>query len=259
MTGDPTYDLVLGAGLLLALVTAVSSLFVTTPYGRFASSRLGPTVPQRVGWMMMEAPALLVFPWVYLHGPRAYEPVPLFFAALWGLHYANRALFFPLTMRLRKGARMGLLVPGSGWLVVPMHAWLFATWYGRLGTHLTPAWWSDPRFLVGVPTYLVGLGLLLHSEAVLRGLRSAREVDDGDGSYKIPHGGGFAWVSSPHYLGELIAWAGIGIAAWNPGALFILTISMANLVPRAVRTHRWYHEHFPDYPAGRRALVPFVF
>ena len=44
----------------------------------------------------------------------------------------------------------------------------------------------------GIGLYLVGLGLLLHSEAVLRGLRSAREVDDGDGSYKIPHGGGFA-------------------------------------------------------------------
>jgi len=32
----------------------------------------------------------------------------------------------------------------------------------------------------------------------------------------------------------------------------------ANLVPRAIANHRWYRRQFDDYPAERRAVVPFV-
>jgi 3-oxo-5-alpha-steroid 4-dehydrogenase 1 len=45
---------------------------------------------------------------------------------------------------------------------------------------------------------------------------------------------------------------------WSPGGLFILGISLANLVPRAIATHRWYREKFPDYPKDRKILIPFV-
>lgn len=241
------------AGLALAAVTAFASVFVTTPYGRFASDRLGPTLPQRTGWLLLEAPAWLFLPF-YAGGSRAIEPVPLLFACVWAVHYANRALLFPLLMRVRPGARMGLLVPLSGWVVVPLHAWLYAVWLSDLGAHLTPAWLLDPRFLVGAPTYLLGLGLILHSEHVLRSLRRGPD----DTAYRIPHGGGFAWVTNPHYLGELLAWAGLALATWCPGGLFILAITAANLVPRALATHRWYHERFPDYPSQRRILIPGV-
>jgi 3-oxo-5-alpha-steroid 4-dehydrogenase 1 len=256
VTGDATYDLVLAAGLVLAGVTAVATRFVTTPYGRFERQALGPTVPQRVGWLLMELPSPMVFFAVYATGAHAREPVPLLFAAIWAVHYANRALAFPLLMKIRKGARMGLEVPLSGWIVVPMHAWLYARWVSDLGAR-TPAWLADPRFLVGLPTYLLGLGLILHSERVLRSLRSDREVEEG-GSYKVPFGGGFRLVSSPHYLGEILAWTGLMLATGCPGGLFVLAITLANLVPRAAATHRWYRERFPEYPAERRALVPFL-
>ena len=38
----------------------------------------------------------------------------------------------------------------------------------------------------------------------------------------------------------------------------ILLITAGNLIPRAVQTHRWYREKFADYPADRKALVPFL-
>jgi 3-oxo-5-alpha-steroid 4-dehydrogenase 1 len=34
--------------------------------------------------------------------------------------------------------------------------------------------------------------------------------------------------------------------------------TMANLVPRVLAHHRWYRETFKDYPARRRALIPFL-
>jgi hypothetical protein len=33
---------------------------------------------------------------------------------------------------------------------------------------------------------------------------------------------------------------------------------VANLAPRALKTHRWYKDTFPDYPEQRKALIPFV-
>jgi 3-oxo-5-alpha-steroid 4-dehydrogenase 1 len=51
---------------------------------------------------------------------------------------------------------------------------------------------------------------------------------------------------------------GFAIATWSLGATFILLITIANLVPRAFQTHRWYREKFPDYPRERRVLIPFL-
>ncbi|MGL5956334.1 MAG: 3-oxo-5-alpha-steroid 4-dehydrogenase, partial [Brevinema sp.] len=39
-------------------------------------------------------------------------------------------------------------------------------------------------------------------------------------------------------------------------AFFLWTV--ANLLPRALTSHRWYLDHFPDYPKDRKALIPFL-
>jgi 3-oxo-5-alpha-steroid 4-dehydrogenase 1 len=251
---DPLYGQVLAAGLLFAAVTALASTFVLAPYGRFASTTFGPGLPIRWGWILMEAPALPVYAWTFAQaGPRD-SWVPALFLALWTMHYLNRGLIFPLRSRPRPGATMGVVVVLSGMAVVGTHAWLYAAWVGQPGGPLdTPAWLEDPRLWLGLALYLTGFGLLTHSEATLAALRSGD-----DRGYHIPRGGGFHWVSSPHYLGELLAWTGLALATWCPGGLFVLAVSAANLVPRAAAVQRWYHERFPDYPAERRALIPFL-
>ena len=47
--------------------------------------------------------------------------------------------------------------------------------------------------------------------------------------------------------------------AWCLPAVAFVVWTLANLVPRAIRNHRWYHDKFPDYPPERRALVPYLF
>ena len=51
---------------------------------------------------------------------------------------------------------------------------------------------------------------------------------------------------------------GFSIFTWNLAGVYILLITMANLIPRAVATHTWYRETFPDYPAQRKILIPYV-
>lgn len=260
-TGNPTYDTVLACALALAAVVALSAPFVPSPYGRFASDRFGLSFDPRLGWFLMELPASLAFLTFFLRGPRRFEPVPLVLAAVWCVHYANRGFFFPLSIRSPKGARasFSIVVMAVGWVVTSMHGYLNGAYFSTYGDHYATAWLADPRFLAGLAIYAVSLALNIHSDAIIRNLRTREEVERGDKAYRVPSGGLFRWVTSPSYLTELSAWAGFAVMTWSLAGVFILAVSAANLVPRALSTHRWYRERFPDYPAERRALIPYLF
>ena len=260
-TLDPTYDSLLALALTLAACVFVASWFLPSPYGRFASRRWGPSVGPRLGWFLMELPATVSFLYFFARGPRSREVVPLVFLAMWLVHYANRGFYFPLSMRVPRGGRptFSLLVVGFGWLVTTLHGYFHAAFFTRLGSHYTRAWLGDPRFLAGLAVYYAAFAGNLHADAILRGLRTRDEVAAGDKVYCIPRGGLFRWVSCPSYLTELVAWAGFALCTWSLAGVFIFLVSAANLVPRAMATHRWYREKFSDYPTERRALIPLVF
>ncbi|MEO0605433.1 MAG: DUF1295 domain-containing protein [Myxococcota bacterium] len=253
ISGDPTYDWIFTLALACTPFVALATRFVHAPYGRFGTAGLGPALDPRLGWILMELPATLVFAWFAATPTTLDEPVRLLFVAIWTIHYANRGVLFPLRLRVRVGAGFGWLVVVFGWLTTATHGYLNGAWIGGLGVHLTSDWLADPRFTVGIALYLTGFTVNVLADATLRDLRNERR-----GGYRIPHGGLYRWVSCPNYLGELLAWAGFTLATGSPGGVFIFAISAANLVPRAIDTHRWYRERFPDYPPERRALVPFL-
>ena len=256
-TGDSFYDTLLTVGFGFALFVGIAARFFDSPYGRFASSSFGLNLDPRLGWWLMELPATVVFIGVFALGSRRTELVPMILGAIWLLHYANRGWFFPLSMRVVKGKRhsFSMTVVGAGWFVTAMHAYLNASFFTEHGAHLTTAWLGDPRFVVGLLVYYSGLALVLHSEAVLRGLRKGGA--DGP-EYSIPYGGGFERVTNPAYLGELVGWAGFALMTWSLAGVLIFVISAANLVPRAFATHAWYLERFPDYPMDRKVLLPYL-
>ena len=68
----------------------------------------------------------------------------------------------------------------------------------------------------------------------------------------------FEYVSSPQYAAELVAWAGFAILTWGPGGLIVLTISMANLIPRAFASHAWYPPPSP-HPTPALPLMVCIF
>ena len=110
------------------------------------------------------------------------------------------------------------------------------------------------HFVLGTFTFTTGFLLHVHSDHLIRNLRQA-----GEKTYRIPQGGMFRWISSPHYLGEIIQWCGWAILTWSwAGAAFAL-FTFCNLAPRAISNHRWYREQFDAYPARRRILIPGLF
>ena len=259
-TGDPVFDTILALALLMPPVAVLVLRFLDAPYGRFGDSLPFFKLNARAGWFLMELPATLVFWPVFLTGPRAVELVPAIVASIWAVHYLNRGFLFPWLMRVPKASRsFSIVVLLTGMLVTSLHGYLNGWFLSRHGLHLAPDWLGDPRFAIGLALYILGLGLNVHSDTVLRRLRTPDEVARGAKVYRIPRGGGFTFVTNPQYLGELVIWLGFATLTWSLPGLFILMISLANLVPRAIATHRWYHQKFPDYPSNRKILIPFVF
>jgi protein-S-isoprenylcysteine O-methyltransferase Ste14 len=234
----------------LAALTVVSVVFVTAPYGRHERSGFGPKIGGRLGWVLMELPASLVWLAIFLLGAHALEPAPLVLLAIWQSHYAHRAFVYPLT--LERASPMPVLVVALGASFNVLNAYVNARWVSELGSYPS-AWLADPRFLAGAALFATGYAVNKHADSVLRRLRK-RSPD----RYSIPHGGLYRWVSCPNYLGEILLWIGWATATWSLAGLAFALYTIANLAPRALSHHRWYKATFAEYPKDRRALVPFV-
>lgn len=244
-------------GLIVAVYIAgaisfLALLWVTAPYGRHARKGWGPTVPNRIGWIVMESPAVIVFGAVYVVGPLRAEPAPLVLLAAWMLHYVYRAFIYPLRIR-SSTKRMPVAIMGMALTFNVVNAYLNARWISALGPYEDGAG-VDGWLWVGLGVFLVGW--LLNQSADNRLIAMRREAPTG---YHIPHGGAFRFVTCPNYLGEIIEWCGFALASRSPAALAFVMFTIANLAPRARAHHRWYHQEFPDYPPERKALIPFVF
>lgn len=254
------YTTVLQVAFAYLALIVIGGLFMKAPYGRFASDSFGFSLSPRMGWFLMELPATISFIFFYFQGENRFEAVPLFFLAIWCIHYGNRGFIFPLLMRVAKGQKgsFSIMIVLAGWFVTTLHGYLNAVFISHLSDHFTNAWFTDPRFIIGMSIYAFGYLMNLHSDNIIRNLRSKEEVEKGEKVYRIPQGGLFKYVSSPSYFTELLSFLGFAIATWSLGAIFVLGVSAANLIPRAFQIHKWYKEKFADYPKERKVIVPFI-
>lgn len=234
----------------MALAVAVWILLtrVTAPYGRHVRQGWGTPLDARMAWMVMELPSLLIPLYGLLWGRP--EGLAAFFLGLWVFHYAYRSLLFPFLIRARKDVPFSVV--GMA-LVFNLANSGFNTYSLLFVKEYPSSWTSDPRFLLGVCFFLSGFVLHVVSDARLRALRR-----EGEGSYRIPQGWLFRWVSCPNYFGEILEWTGWALATWSLAGISFALWTCANLVPRALSHHRWYREHFPDYPSDRKALIPVI-
>jgi len=238
--------------ILLAGATCLALLFITAPYGRHQRSGWGPTVPNRVGWILMEMPAVALFSWIFTQGEHCTETVPLAFLGLWQLHYIHRTFIFPFRLRT-KAKRMALSIAGLAIVFNSLNAYVNARWISDIGAYGND-WLLDPRFIAGVSVFMLGFGINLKADQILLNLRKPGET-----GYKVPRGWLYEYVTCPNYLGEILEWLGFALATWSLAGLAFALYTAANVGPRAFANHRWYRERFPDYPKQRKALLPFLF
>ncbi|KAJ0254421.1 Polyprenol reductase 2 [Hirschfeldia incana] len=112
--------------------------------------------------------------------------------------------------------------------------------------------------LIGGVIFLWGW---LHQRRCHAILGSLREAPSQAKEYIIPHGDWFEIVSSPHYLAEIVLYAGLVIASGGTDITIWLLLGfvVGNLTLAAGETHRWYLRKFENYPANRNAIFPYVY
>lgn len=243
------YSIFISALLLFPIL-----LFVSAPYGKQERGGWGPGINMRLAWCVLELPAFVSMLWFYLQGEHRTAPASLALFALFQLHYFHRAFIYPLRLRIKPGAEYKIILLLFGMAFNAANGALNGWFLSQLGTHLhDKAWLSDPRFVLGLLLLVGGFALAKHSDAILRNLRQPGET-----GYKIPYGGAYRFVSCPNYLGEMLQWSGFALAGWSLPALAFACFTAANLVPKALSSHRWYREHFADYPVERKAVIPFL-
>lgn len=243
------FDWVAYATLALAPVVFLVLFYVKAPYGRHIRSGWGPSLDNRWGWFVMESPAVLVFACILLVFSEL-GITPLVLLLMWQVHYCHRAFIYP--WGLEKNKKMPWLILLMAVLFNTSNAYLNAWSIASQVDKYNELWLVSPQFLLGVAVFLGGMALNKVSDRQLAILRQSGQ------GYQIPYGFAYRWVSCPNYLGEIIQWTGWAIATWSLAGWIFAIWTMANLVPRAISHHGWYRDTFEDYPANRRALIPFL-
>uniref|UniRef100_A0A5B7BDV9 3-oxo-5-alpha-steroid 4-dehydrogenase C-terminal domain-containing protein n=1 Tax=Davidia involucrata TaxID=16924 RepID=A0A5B7BDV9_DAVIN len=127
-------------------------------------------------------------------------------------------------------------------------------WWGLVTPLLKLRWYS----WIGVAIFLWGWIHQRHCHAILGSLRENKEHAD---DYVIPHGDWFEYVSSPHYLAEIVIYGGLVVACGGADLTIWLLFGfvVTNLVFAATETQKWYLQKFDEYPSNRFAIIPFVY
>ena len=248
VNGQTFYNYLLICSFALAVIVFIALFFLSAPYGRHIRKGWGPSVRNKLAWVLMEAPSPLLFAACFLIGDNR-GAVPLILLALWEAHYIHRAFIYPFSLRGER--QFPILVLGFGFIFNLMNAYLNGHFIFSLSTQYTTAWLTDPRFIGGVILFIGGYMINRSADKILHDLRAPGET-----GYKIPQKGFYRWVSCPNYLGEIVAWSGWALATWSLQGLAFAVWTVANLAPRARSNHKWYRQTFPDYPAERKALLP---
>ena len=230
--------------LVFAAVVFPVLFFISAPYGRHARPGFGPTMPAKLAWQVMESVSFFLFAALWILNPQWLAPVVMVLGLAWLVHYAQRTFVFSFLMRDERKRKPLLTV---------VMAIVFNVLNAVGNAVALTSRPIDLALVLGLSLFVAGMGINLHADHVLRTLRRPGET-----GYSVPNGGLYRWVSSPNYLGEILEWVGFALAAQTLAGWAFAAFTVANLAPRALSNHRWYREKFADYPAARRALIPFV-
>lgn len=245
------YFVFIACWIALGIGTGLYLLRKEAPYGRFSNTSWGPMMSNRLGWLLMELTVMVVFLlWIPLRQFNWKTPATVMII-LFFIHYIHRSLVYPFIIRT-KGKKMPVIIMLSAMLFNTVNGSLLGSWFGRFA-YYPDNWYSTPMFITGIIFFIGGMILNLRSDYYLIRLRG-----NGETGYKIPQSGLFKLIASPNLLGEMIEWGGYALLTWSLPALAFFVWTCSNLIPRAVANHRWYKKTFPEYPPGRRRLIPYL-
>lgn len=251
---DTLYQALLYIMPPLAVIVFLALFFVKAGYGMFRTKDWGISLPNKLGWVIMECPAFLMMLYLWNGSSYKLEPALFTFFILFELHYFQRSFVFPLLMKGK--SRMPIAITAMGVLFNIINAFLIGyNLFYLEGNFYTAAWLSTPAFYSGCIIFFAGMGINLHADQVIRNLRPA-----GDTRHYLPQKGIYRYVTSGNYFGELVEWVGFAILTQSVAAWIFVLWTFANLAPRAYAIRQRYREEFGKEAVGKRkCLIPYIY
>jgi 3-oxo-5-alpha-steroid 4-dehydrogenase 1 len=233
-----------------AVIVFILLFYVSAPYGKFMRKGWGPSVRSKWAWFIMESPSPVLMAFFFITSEQKNLP-QFIFILFWLAHYIHRTLIYPFTQSGRDKSYPSVLV----WMAFIFNCFNgFINGYGVF--HIlsyNSSWLFSWQFIAGCLIFISGFIINKTADEKLRKLRHENPAE-----YVIPDGWLFNLISNPHYFGEIIEWGGWALMTWSLPGLAFFIFTFANLFPRGVSSHKWYRTRFPEYPAQRKAVIPYI-
>ena len=240
------------AWIIIGLLSFPFILKFDAPYGRHSSSKWGYSIDNKLAWIVMELPALLVCPLIFYLSTNEKSILTSFFIFLWLVHYFNRTIIYPNRI-LTKKKTMPLIIAMLAFIFNLVNGYINGYYFGFIDFSYSLEWVYTPQFIIGSILFIVGFLINTSSDSILINLRKKNTNE-----YTIPRKGLFNYISCPNFFGEIIEWLGFAVMTWSIAGLAFFLWTFFNLVPRALSHHTWYKNTFSDYPKNRKAVFPFI-
>jgi hypothetical protein len=238
--------------ILIALIVFPIMLFIKAPYGRHVHKRWGAMINNKLGWIIMELPALMLFIFFFLSGSHKQSLVVWIFFGFWTFHYFNRSIIYPL--RTKTGHKqIPILVVSLAIIFNLVNGTINGYYFAEFKPNYDITWLTDARFIAGSILFIWGMTINRVADRDLIRLRKP-----GESGYKIPQNGLFKFISCPNHFGEIMEWIGFAVLTWSLPAMAFAVWTIANVLPRSIDHHKWYKSHFENYPKKRKAVIPFI-
>ncbi|MBQ8760984.1 MAG: DUF1295 domain-containing protein [Bacteroidales bacterium] len=241
---------------IIAVIVFIALYFVTAGYGVFYNKKWGPSIPNKLGWVLMESPVFIVMIILALLSERSSNVVCLIFLILFEIHYFQRSFIFPFLMRGKSVMPLSVVLMGVIFNVLNalmQGGWIF---YISPEDMYSISWLTTPQFIIGTLIFFAGMIINIHSDYIIRHLRK-----HGDTKHYLPKKGMFRYVTSANYFGEFVEWCGFAVLTWSlSGAVFALW-TFANLAPRAAKIYDNYKKEFGDELDTKKVkrIIPFIY
>ena len=104
--------------LFLAIMTATAFFvfaalyFVKAGYGRFVTPRWGFSLPNKLGWILMEAPVFILMTILWLLSDRIFEPAAFCMFLLFQAHYFQRSFIFSFLLKGKNRMPLSIIAMG---------------------------------------------------------------------------------------------------------------------------------------------------
>ena len=241
---------------IIAVIVFIALYFVTAGYGVFYNKKWGPSIPNKIGWVLMESPVFIAMILLCVFSERSTNVVSLIFLILFEIHYFQRSFIFPFLIRGKSVMPLSVILMGvvfNTLNALMQGGWIF---YVSPENMYEISWLTTPQFIIGTLIFFVGMIINIHSDYIIRHLRKP-----GDTKHYLPKKGMFKYVTSANYFGEFVEWCGFAILTWSlAGAVFALW-TFANLAPRAAKIYDNYKKEFGNELDTKKVkrILPFIY